>query len=217
MSICISDLSICIFTLSLSWPEGIHVLSHSVESQYAAAFGRATAAFSINKPIMFNQLTFPVFRTHQGIQQTHELNCQRCLTMELQRYCISHAKLATDSSAMPMWPLTHQSCQHGHVNGACHQSLVCLDAFFCRLYLCITLQTACMLMVRSILVGPNTSVMTNWLWNLLNVGVALVGYHAAALSIDWKWWGRKRMQVRPQNRQCGHAAMCLLIRSRHAG
>ncbi len=50
-------------------------------------------------------------------------------------------------------------------------------------------------MVCSILVGPNTSVMTNWLWNLLNVGVALVGYHAAAFSIDWKWWGRKRMQV----------------------
>lgn len=47
----------------------------------------------------------------------------------------------------------------------------------------------------SILVGPHTSVMTNWLWNLLNVGVALVGYHAAAFSIDWKWWGRKRMQA----------------------
>ncbi len=37
--------------------------------------------------------------------------------------------------------------------------------------------------------------MTNWLWNLLNVSVALVGYHAAAFSIDWKWYGRKRMQV----------------------
>jgi hypothetical protein len=47
----------------------------------------------------------------------------------------------------------------------------------------------------SILVGPNASVMENWLWNLLNVGVALVGYHAAAFFIDWKWWGRKRMQV----------------------
>ena len=37
--------------------------------------------------------------------------------------------------------------------------------------------------------------MENWLWNLLNVGVSLFGYHFAALSIDWKWWGRKRMQV----------------------
>lgn len=46
-----------------------------------------------------------------------------------------------------------------------------------------------------ILVGPNASVMTNWLWNLLNVGVSLFGYHFAALSIDWKWWGRKRMQA----------------------
>ena len=49
----------------------------------------------------------------------------------------------------------------------------------------------------SILTGGNTSVMESWLWNLLNVGVALVGYHAAAFSIDWKWWGRVRMQVAP--------------------
>ena len=54
----------------------------------------------------------------------------------------------------------------------------------------------CMCVRCSILVGSDASVMTNWLWNLLNVGVALVGYHAAAFSIDWKWWGRKRMQVR---------------------
>ncbi|KAL0038700.1 hypothetical protein WJX79_003808 [Trebouxia sp. C0005] len=46
-----------------------------------------------------------------------------------------------------------------------------------------------------ILVGPNASVMTNWLWNLLNVGVSLFGYHFAAFSIDWKWYGRKRMQA----------------------
>ena len=46
-----------------------------------------------------------------------------------------------------------------------------------------------------ILTGPQASVMENWLWNLLNVGVSLFGYHFAALSIDWKWWGRKRMQV----------------------
>ena len=48
----------------------------------------------------------------------------------------------------------------------------------------------------SVLTGSSSSVMEAWLWNLLNVGVALVGYHAAALSIDWKWWGRVRMQVR---------------------
>lgn len=63
-------------------------------------------------------------------------------------------------------------------------------------------------MVCSILVGSNALVMTNWLWNLLNVGVALVGYHAAAFSIDWKWWGRKRMQVESQTKQCGLAAAC---------
>ena len=47
----------------------------------------------------------------------------------------------------------------------------------------------------SVLIGPDASVMTSWLWNLLNVGVALVGYHLAAFTIDWKVWGRKRMQV----------------------
>lgn len=51
----------------------------------------------------------------------------------------------------------------------------------------------------SVLTGANTSVMEAWLWNLLNVGVALVGYHAAAFSIDWKWWGRVRMQVNHSN------------------
>lgn len=49
----------------------------------------------------------------------------------------------------------------------------------------------------SVLTGTNSSVMEAWLWNLLNVGVVLVGYHAAAFSIDWKWWGRVRMQVYP--------------------
>ena len=47
----------------------------------------------------------------------------------------------------------------------------------------------------SILVGSNASVMTSWLWNLLNIGVSLVGYYLAAFMIDWKWYGRKRMQV----------------------
>ena len=47
----------------------------------------------------------------------------------------------------------------------------------------------------SVLVGADASVMESWLWNLLNIGVALVGYHAAAFTIDWKCVGRKRMQV----------------------
>lgn len=38
------------------------------------------------------------------------------------------------------------------------------------------------------------SVMTGWLWNLLNVGVSLVGYYLAALMVDHKFYGRKRMQ-----------------------
>jgi len=59
--------------------------------------------------------------------------------------------------------------------------------------------------------------MTNWLWNLLNVGVALVGYHAAAFSIDWKWWGRKRMQVWNPIKQSAHAAAWRLTKSRHSG
>ena len=49
----------------------------------------------------------------------------------------------------------------------------------------------------SILSGPNASVMENYLWNLCNVGVSLVGYNMAALFIDYKWYGRKRMQVTP--------------------
>ncbi|KAG9237119.1 putative inorganic phosphate transporter C8E4.01c [Amylocarpus encephaloides] len=43
--------------------------------------------------------------------------------------------------------------------------------------------------------SPNTkSIMTNWLWNLVNVGVSLCGYYLASLLIDNKFVGRKRMQ-----------------------
>lgn len=43
--------------------------------------------------------------------------------------------------------------------------------------------------------SPNShSVMTGWLWNLLNVGVSLTGYYLASFLIDIKFVGRKRMQ-----------------------
>lgn len=38
-------------------------------------------------------------------------------------------------------------------------------------------------------------VFTNWLWNLVNIGVSLAGYYLAALTIDNKFYGRKRMQL----------------------
>ncbi|GHJ89027.1 hypothetical protein NliqN6_5429 [Naganishia liquefaciens] len=42
---------------------------------------------------------------------------------------------------------------------------------------------------------PNSKgVMTGWLWNLVNIAVALVGYYMAALLIDHKLYGRQRMQ-----------------------
>jgi hypothetical protein len=44
--------------------------------------------------------------------------------------------------------------------------------------------------------SPNTtSVTTNWLWNLANVGVELVGYYLASFLIDNKLYGRKWMQI----------------------
>jgi hypothetical protein len=43
-------------------------------------------------------------------------------------------------------------------------------------------------------ISPNDdSVMTNWLWNLVNVGVSLVGYYLASFLIDNKMYGRKLM------------------------
>lgn len=36
--------------------------------------------------------------------------------------------------------------------------------------------------------------MGGWLWNLLNIGVSLVGYYMAAFLIDHKFYGRSRMQ-----------------------
>lgn len=44
-------------------------------------------------------------------------------------------------------------------------------------------------------ITSSDSVMVNWLWNLLNVGVALVGYYLASFLIDHKLYGRKWMQI----------------------
>lgn len=47
----------------------------------------------------------------------------------------------------------------------------------------------------SALDGPHSSVMVGWLWNLVNVGVALVGYYLASFLIDNKLYGRKWMMA----------------------
>lgn len=39
----------------------------------------------------------------------------------------------------------------------------------------------------------NDSVMVGWLWNLVNVGVSLIGYYMASFFIDHKLYGRNRM------------------------
>ncbi|CAF9921385.1 MAG: hypothetical protein HETSPECPRED_004516 [Heterodermia speciosa] len=41
----------------------------------------------------------------------------------------------------------------------------------------------------------NSSVMEGWLYNLINVGVSLVGYYLASFLIDNKLYGRKNMQM----------------------
>ncbi|KAE8441453.1 hypothetical protein EG329_004946 [Mollisiaceae sp. DMI_Dod_QoI] len=46
----------------------------------------------------------------------------------------------------------------------------------------------------SVLNPGSKSVMTGWLWNLVNVGVSLCGYYLASFLIDIKFVGRKRMQ-----------------------
>ncbi|KAK4636279.1 Putative inorganic phosphate transporter [Fulvia fulva] len=43
--------------------------------------------------------------------------------------------------------------------------------------------------------GDDASIMVNWLWNLLNIGVSLVGYYLASFLIDHKLYGRKWMQI----------------------
>jgi MFS family permease len=46
-----------------------------------------------------------------------------------------------------------------------------------------------------VLTPGNTSVMTGWLYNLVNVGVSLVGYYLASFLIDNKLYGRKWMMI----------------------
>lgn len=43
--------------------------------------------------------------------------------------------------------------------------------------------------------GQKSNVMINWLWNLVNIGVSLVGYYLASFMIDNKNYGRKWMQL----------------------
>ncbi|KAG9188297.1 MFS general substrate transporter [Alternaria panax] len=47
----------------------------------------------------------------------------------------------------------------------------------------------------SIITPGNKSVMTGWLYNLINVGVSLCGYYLASLLIDNKLYGRKWMMI----------------------
>ena len=46
------------------------------------------------------------------------------------------------------------------------------------------------------IIQPGTSLIGLLQFNLLNSSVALVGYYAAAFTIDKPWMGRPRMQVR---------------------
>ena len=47
----------------------------------------------------------------------------------------------------------------------------------------------------SVISPHSTSLMTNWLWNLVNIAVALAGYYSAAFLVDNKLYGRKWMQI----------------------
>lgn len=46
-----------------------------------------------------------------------------------------------------------------------------------------------------VLTPGNKSVVTGWLWTMLNTGVALVGYYMASFLIDNKLYGRKWMMI----------------------
>lgn len=43
--------------------------------------------------------------------------------------------------------------------------------------------------------GSSGDVIVTWNWNLVNIGVSLVGYYMAAFLIDHKFYGRRRMQI----------------------
>ncbi|RAO70158.1 uncharacterized protein BHQ10_006170 [Talaromyces amestolkiae] len=46
----------------------------------------------------------------------------------------------------------------------------------------------------TVILPHESSIMPNWLYNLLNIGVSLVGYYLASFLIDNKFYGRKWMQ-----------------------
>ncbi|KAF2739216.1 MFS general substrate transporter [Polyplosphaeria fusca] len=46
-----------------------------------------------------------------------------------------------------------------------------------------------------VITPENESVMVGWLYNLINVGVSLVGYYMASFFIDHKFYGRKWMMI----------------------
>ena len=46
----------------------------------------------------------------------------------------------------------------------------------------------------AVISNNSKSVMTGWIWNLINVIVSLIGYYFASLFIDNKFYGRKMMQ-----------------------
>ena len=47
----------------------------------------------------------------------------------------------------------------------------------------------------TLVTSSSNQVLTLWLYNMINVGCELVGYHLAALLIDHKAYGRKKMQA----------------------
>lgn len=47
----------------------------------------------------------------------------------------------------------------------------------------------------SVITGGSATLAQTWLWNLVNIGVSLVGYYMGALLIDHKLYGRKWMQA----------------------
>ena len=46
-----------------------------------------------------------------------------------------------------------------------------------------------------LLVGSSASVQVNWLYSYINTGVQLVGYYSAAMCVDYRWIGRRRLTV----------------------
>jgi hypothetical protein len=47
----------------------------------------------------------------------------------------------------------------------------------------------------SVINKGSNSLMPNWLWNFVNIGVSLVGYYMASFLVDNKLYGRKWMQI----------------------